>query len=45
MKCQKEWPVDEMESEHITPWSLGSATILTNLKTLCKDCNHRKGAK
>lgn len=45
VKCQKECEFDEMEGDHITPWSAGGATILTNLQMLCKDCNRRKGAK
>ncbi len=45
MKCQQEWHLDEMDGDHITPWSASGATILTNLQILCKDCIRRRGAK
>ena len=44
-KCQEKFEFEEMEGDHITPWSKGGATILTNLQMLCEDCNRRKGAK
>ncbi len=33
MKCKQEWPFDEMGGDHITPWRVHGATILTNLKS------------
>ena len=37
--------INEMEADHITPWSEGGKTILDNCQMLCKDCNRRKGAR
>lgn len=42
-KCGKECELDEMEADHITPWSKGGHTDLSNLQMLCRDCNRRKG--
>lgn len=36
---------EEMEGDHITPWSEGGKTSPDNLQMLCKDCNRRKGKK
>ncbi|MDR1498247.1 MAG: DUF262 domain-containing protein [Puniceicoccales bacterium] len=44
-KCGKTFRIEEMEGDHITPWSEGGKTEPTNLQMLCKDCNRRKGAK
>ncbi len=41
-KCGKHFEYDEMEGDHITPWSQGGKTELSNLQMLCKDCNRRK---
>lgn len=42
---KKKWEYDEMEGDHITPWSEGGKTSPENLQMLCKDCNRRKGKK
>lgn len=34
---------DEMEADHIKPWSKGGKTIPDNCQMLCKACNRRKG--
>lgn len=44
-KCGKKFTIDEMEGDHITPWSEGGKTLIENLQMLCKDCNRRKGKK
>ncbi len=36
--------INEMEADHITPWSQGGQTTLDNLQLLCRECNRRKGA-
>lgn len=41
-KCGKRFPIEEMEADHITPWSKGGHTSLDNLQMLCKECNRRK---
>jgi hypothetical protein len=44
-KCKKHFTIDEMEGDHITPWSEGGKTLPDNLQMLCKDCNRKKGKK
>lgn len=34
---------DEMEGDHIIPWSKGGKTTIDNLQMLCKKCNREKG--
>lgn len=41
-KCGKKFKIEEMEADHITPWSKGGKTIPENCQMLCKDCNRRK---
>ena len=45
--CQKdgietEYTFDEMQGDHIIPWSKGGKTIETNLQMLCQKCNNTK---
>jgi len=40
--CKKHFEIDEMEGDHITPWSQGGKTNKENCKMLCKECNRRK---
>lgn len=40
----KHWEINEMEADHITPWSKGGKTDLDNLQLLCRDCNRRKSS-
>jgi hypothetical protein len=42
IKCQKHFDINEMEADHITPWSQGGKTIPSNCQMLCKDCNRIK---
>jgi len=39
---KKKWEIDEMEADHIKPWSKGGATIAENCQMLCKECNRKK---
>jgi hypothetical protein len=41
----KVWELDEMEADHIVPWSKGGHTVIENCQLLCRDCNRRKSAK
>ena len=41
-KCGKHFDLDQMEADHITPWSQGGKTITENCQMLCRDCNRRK---
>jgi hypothetical protein len=41
-KCGNEYQINEMEADHITPWSKGGKTIPENCQMLCLECNRRK---
>ena len=41
-KCGKHFELEQMEADHITPWSRGGKTISENCQMLCRDCNRRK---
>ena len=36
---------DEMQGDHIVPWSLGGKTSIENLQMLCRRCNNTKRDK
>ena len=40
--CHKVFTIDEMEADHITPWSQGGKTSPENCQMLCRDCNRHK---
>lgn len=42
-KCQEKFDLQDMEADHITPWSAGGKTISSNCQLLCKACNRKKG--
>lgn len=42
---EKIWELEEMEADHIVPWSKGGRTVIENGQLLCRDCNRRKSAK
>lgn len=44
-KCKQEFKYEEMEGDHIVPWSKGGKTEYDNLQMLCKKCNGRKSDK
>lgn len=41
-KCKKHFEINEMEADHITPWSKGGKTTKENCQMLCRECNRRK---
>lgn len=41
-KCGKHFEIEEMQADHITPWSKGGRTISDNCQMLCADCNRKK---
>lgn len=43
--CGKHFEINEMEADHIDPWSKGGPTSADNCQMLCRECNRRKGAK
>lgn len=42
--CGGKFELDEMEADHITPWSEGGKTTATNCQMLCRDDNRRKSS-
>ncbi len=43
--CRKKFTLNDMEGDHIDPWSVGGKTVPENCQMLCRTCNRRKGAK
>ncbi len=43
--CGKEFDIELMEGDHITPWREGGRTVRENCQMLCLECNRRKGSK
>ena len=43
--CGKEFDIEFMEGDHITPWREHGRTIEENCQMLCRECNRRKGAR
>ena len=41
-KCKKHFAFEEMQGDHIKPWSKGGHTVPENCQMLCADCNRRK---
>lgn len=39
------WKLNEMDADHVTAWSKGGATDITNCQMLCKTHNRAKGNK
>lgn len=40
--CGKHFAIDEMQADHITPWSKGGRTTADNCQMLCAEDNRRK---
>ena len=43
--CGGHFTLEQMEGDHIKPWSEGGKTTAENCQMLCKDCNRRKSNK
>ena len=43
--CRQHFEYDEMEGDHIKPWSKGGHTSPENCQMLCRECNRRKSDK
>ena len=41
-KCGKHCEMEEMQADHITPWSKGGKTTPENCQMLCAPCNRKK---
>ena len=42
-QCRMLFYPDELTVDHITPWSKGGRTVLSNAQLLCRPCNSAKG--
>ncbi|MBQ3343407.1 MAG: HNH endonuclease [Kiritimatiellae bacterium] len=42
-RCGQHFEIEEMEGDHIVPWSKGGKTVPENLQMLCRRCNALKG--
>ncbi|MGI9461610.1 MAG: HNH endonuclease, partial [Alphaproteobacteria bacterium] len=40
--CDKKFDIDDMQADHIKPWSKGGKTIKENCQMLCRPCNQEK---
>jgi hypothetical protein len=40
--CKNNFEIQQMEADHITPWSQGGKTEIGNGQMLCRECNRRK---
>lgn len=43
--CKKNFEIEQMEGDHITPWHEGGKTIAENCQMLCREDNRRKSGK
>lgn len=43
--CGQHCEFDEMQADHIVPWSKGGKTVASNCQMLCRDCNLKKSNK
>ena len=43
--CKEHFEIEQMEADHITPWSQGGKTDDKNCQMLYKECNRRKSDK
>lgn len=43
--CKNHFEYNEMEGDHIVPWSKGGKTEMSNLQMLCRLCNNTKSDK
>lgn len=41
-KCKKSFKIEQMQADHIKPWSKGGKTTADNCQMLCADCNRKK---
>lgn len=43
--CNEHFDINEMEGDHITPWSEGGKTTIENCQMICREDNRRKSNK
>jgi len=44
-RCGKHFAIEQMQADHIIPWSKRGRTIAENCQMLCADCNRHKSNK
>ena len=44
-RCEKQFELEDMQGDHITPWHQGGKTTADNCQMLCADDNRRKSGK
>jgi 5-methylcytosine-specific restriction endonuclease McrA len=44
-KCRKCGSAEDLQYDHVIPWSRGGANTVNNVQLLCGRCNRRKGAR
>lgn len=44
-RCRHCGTTEDLQMDHVHPWSLGGPTTLANLQALCGPCNREKGAR
>lgn len=42
--CKETFEYEQMEGDHIVPWTSGGKTDPTNLQMLCRECNRKKSS-
>jgi hypothetical protein len=45
LACRRCGTPDDLTLDHVIPWSAGGSDDASNLQTLCRSCNARKGAR
>ena len=41
--CGQKFEIEQMDADHIIPWSKGGKTVRENCQMLCAECNRKKG--
>jgi len=44
-KCRECGSTEDLQYDHVVPWSRGGANTVNNVQLLCGNCNRRKGAR
>ena len=42
VKCKQTFDIENLQADHVTPWSQGGKTVQENCQLLCQPCNARK---
>lgn len=43
--CKQKFEIEQMNGDHIVPWSKGGKTTKENCQMLCAECNRKKGSR